>query len=167
MQVALTPVDGSNVEALRNLWQLYQYESSDEFDEDVDEQGLFPALRDEFLQVLVARTSGDRAYLLHLGPALVGFLLVEEAEIEERAILEFADIFILRKHRRRGLATSVFRQVVLQSDHPWLLAVLRKDKAALAYWEKLFVRMPSLRWREKSPPEIAEFHEFIVNERDA
>ncbi|MFN7573306.1 MAG: hypothetical protein ACK5TK_18000 [Betaproteobacteria bacterium] len=165
MQVTLSPVDPSNVEALRNLWQLYLYESSE--DVEVDERGLCHPLSDEFLQVLMAKTARDRAYLLHLGPTLVGFLLIEDAAIEGRQILEFADIFILRRHRRRGLATAVFRQVVLMSEHPWLLAVFRKDKAALAHWEKVFSRTPELRWREKSPPEIAEFHEFILNERHA
>ena len=166
MQVNLVPITESDTIVLRNLWQFYEYDSCKYQPSEVDERGLFAA-PEAFLESIGSSNSENTAFTIEVDGKIAGFLVIERAEVEGRMITEFADIFVLPRYRRQGVATSVFQRVVVNSSIPWLLAVFRKDTEALAFWKGVFAREAGLQYRENSPPEIQEFHEFIVNESDA
>jgi predicted acetyltransferase len=143
---------------LANLFQLYFHELSDFLDEEVDEDGLFDAWDESTFT-----TDGSRAYLLRVGGNLAGFLIVEMAQTPLGVLTEFADIFLLRRYRRRGLALEVVRRVMLGAAHPWLVAVFREDQSALAFWRSAFTRLPFTEVQEFGDPEQPEFFFFAVH----
>lgn len=163
MKIELIPMQPSHLDALLNLWQYYQLESSVRDGLDVDSAGRFETPTDLFEQTLNAEIT-TKAYLVNCDAAVAGFLLTDPAEVEGRAMTEFADLFILPRYRGRGVATSVIEQIILASNKPWLIAVFRNDPAALAFWHSAFARLPFASVREIDPPEAPAFHEFVVQE---
>lgn len=98
---------------------------------------------------------------------IAGFLLVGLQQLQERAIKELADLYVLPKYRGLGIATEVIRQTVMASAHPWLIGVFRLDVHAQRFWERAFQRLPFSSVRELLPPEYPDLREFIVNEGPA
>ncbi len=148
---------------LSNLWQYYQLESSAREALDVDSAGRFETPEEVFVQAL-KHENGSSAHLVKCNGVVAGFLILHAAEIEGKPITEFADLYVLPKHRGQGVATAVVEQVILRSSQPWLIAVFRDDFKAQAFWQGAFKRLPFTSCREVVPPEVPEFHEFVVNE---
>jgi predicted acetyltransferase len=154
----VTPVDAA---LLDRLWQFYELESSSWSGEDVDDAGRFTSL-DGFLERLRTPDPFDWAYLIRHEDQLAGLLLVGHQNLRGRSIMEFGDLYVLPKYRGRGVASEVIRQVVLDSDHPWLICVFRTDAQALSFWRKAFGRLPFSSVHEESPSEDPDLHEFVV-----
>lgn len=166
MAIELLPLQVDDLGLLGNLWQFYEFECSIREQLDVDATGRF-AVPEEVFSKVVQRVEGNSGYAIHCDGACAGFLILLSAQIEGKAITEFADLFVLPKYRGRGGASAVIETVILQSSQPWLVAVFRDDPKALSFWRGAFSRLPFSSCREIVPPEIAEFHEFVVNESDA
>jgi predicted acetyltransferase len=166
MSIELVQVQPSQFGLLANLWQYYQLESSTREQLDVDSAGRFET-PDEVLTNVLNSVNGDAAHLIRCENHVAGFLILLAAKIEGTPITEFADLYILPRYRRRGIASQVVEQVILRSSQPWLIAVFRHDLSALAFWRAAFQRLPFASCREIVPPELPEFHEFVVNESGA
>ena len=157
----LVPATVADEAALSNLFQLYFHDFSDWSGEEVDDDGLFDAWDEDTF------SEGNAAYLLRVGDHLAGFLVVETADTPTGPMTEFADLFILRKYRRLGLAMEVVRRVMVGSGRPWLVAVFRADAQALAFWRKAFGRLPFASVREFDDDLKPQFHFFAVDEARA
>jgi predicted acetyltransferase len=131
---------------LANLFQLYFHDFSDWSGEEVDAHGKFDAWDETTFT-----TQGNMAYLLRVGEQLAGFLVIETAQTLMGPMKEFADLFILRRYRRAGLA-----------PHPWLVAVFRADTQALKFWRSAFDQLPFKGIREFEDAEQPEFYFFEV-----
>lgn len=163
MSVTLSRMQAPHARLLANLWQYYQLGYSVREQSDVDGEGRFET-PDEFFSLALCAESGSSAHLIQCDGSAAGFLIVDSAQIEGKPISEFADLFILPRYRGRGVASAVVEQVILRSTHPWLIAVFRDDMHALAFWRTAFRRLPFSSCREIVPPELPQFHEFVVNE---
>jgi len=161
--VSLARVTRADAPLLDRIWQFYELESSSWSECDLDETGRFTSLSG-FLERLGDPDSFDWAYLIRHEGQLAGLLLVGRQNFRGREIMEFADLYVLPKHRGKGIASEVLRQTVLASEEPWLICVFRKDQAALTFWRRAFERLPFSSVRESVPPEVLDLHEFIVNE---
>jgi len=164
--ITLTPVSPADAELLDNLWQFYELESSAWSAEDIDPCGRFNSLSD-FLDRLRAPDAVAEGYVIRHGEYVAGFLLVGLQQLQERAIKELADLYVLPKYRGLGIATEVIRQTVMASDRPWLIGVFRLDVHAQRFWERAFQRLPFTSVRELLPPAYPDLREFIVNEGPA
>lgn len=110
------------------------------------------------------RDSAKAAHWIKVDGALAGFAVTERVELPEGEIEEFADFFVLKKYRRRGVALEVVRRLVVESPEPWLISVFRDDVEAGRFWQSAFARLPfrSVRpWVDETMP---QFDFFIVNE---
>jgi predicted acetyltransferase len=144
---------------LRQLFQLYFHDFSDWSGEDVDDQGFFDAWDDSTFD-----DEGSAAYLLRVDGRLAGFLVTETVDTPMGLRVEFADLFILRKYRRRGLALEVARRVMPGSGHPWLVAVFREDEAALRFWQRAFERLPFASVQPFADPAKPQYRFFAVDD---
>lgn len=149
---------------LFRLLQLYYFEATRWSGEDILGDGLYDC--DEAgVRSYISEDGQDAAYLLRVDGKPAGFALVEWIPYEDGQIREFADLFVLPKYRRLGLAEAATRRIVLDTEGPWLLAVFRQDEAALKYWQNAFVRLP---FRSVRPgPKDDVFHLFILNDTSA
>jgi predicted acetyltransferase len=151
---------------LSRLLQLYFFDSTPWSGEDIQEDGRYDCNDDNLLSY--SDSAGTyRAYILRVDGKPAGFALVEDVEFEGKQISEFADLFVLPKYRRLGLASAATRKLVLDSERTWLFAVFRKDEQALRYWQSSFKRLPFKSVRAAEDQEDDRFHLFVINESSA
>jgi predicted acetyltransferase len=75
--------------------------------------------------------------IIHIGGAVVGFALID-AEAHGGAAVDrnMAEFFVLRKHRRGGVAREAARQIFQRHPGRWAVAVAERNLVALAFWPK-------------------------------
>jgi predicted acetyltransferase len=145
---------------LFRLLQLYYFEATHWSGEDLLPGGLYDCDPNGLASYFDPH-GADAAWLLKVDGKPAGFVLVETIPFEGGQIREFADLFVLPKYRRLGLAEAATRHIVLDTEAAWLFAVFRKDVRALQYWQGAFARLP---FQSVQPgPHDDEFHLFIIN----
>jgi predicted acetyltransferase len=149
--------------ALFQLFQLYYYENSDWAAEDVGEDGLFDACAAAIADYVNNPAKG--AYWIRKNGALAGFVVTEPATLPggERAE-ELADLFILKRYRRQGLALASVRELAQKFKGPWIVAVYHDDTRAAAFWRKAFASLALPSVRQYEDPALQQFKLFAINE---
>lgn len=159
-KLSLRPATPDDAERLFHLMQFYYVEASGWSGEDVRADGLFDCDLSDVLASLRADPQWGR--LLFVDDALAGFVLVDQVEQDGRRYPELADLFVLPKHRRKGLAAHVVTALVRPGEGQWLLAVYRGDSAAYAYWTRALPRM-DVRASELASDDTT-FHLFLIGD---
>ncbi len=139
MQIELLPTTAEQLPLIANLYQFYAYESSDWEQEDVETDGRF-YIHQPHLQ-RYWQEPGWSAQLILADGFIAGFLLLERSELPGIEAPEFADLFILKKYRRRGIGRALVQQL-MGDGSSWLLRYYRQDAVALAFWQQLFSELP-------------------------
>ena len=163
MKIELSSLQSEHLHVLSNLWQFYIFEGSVRDQTDVDADGRFE-IPDELFTNAAEGKDGSSVYLILCDGSYAGFVVLASASIAKKPITELADLFILPKYRGQGIASTVIENIIIQSSKTWLIAVFRNDLEALRFWKGVFNRLPFSSYREIIPPELPEFHEFVVNE---
>jgi predicted acetyltransferase len=125
---------------IRNLYQYYAYESSDWEQEDVEADGRF-YIHDDHL----ARYWQDpqwSANLLLVDGYIAGFLLIEGSELPGIDALELADLFILKRYRRKGIGRAIATQVLCSGEANWLVRFYDQDEVSQAFWRTVLDTLP-------------------------
>lgn len=161
--LSIQPAKSEEKALLFRLLQLYFFDSTRWSGEDLQEDGLYEC-GEAGLTIYFDSDSGNRAYLLRVDGKPAGFALVETVPFEGREISEFADLFVLPKYRRLGLASAATTRIVINSAEPWLLAIFRSDGEAMRYWKSSFKRLPFRSVRTVDDANDDRFHLFVVNE---
>lgn len=136
----LVPTDLEQMPLIRNLYQFYAYESSDWEQEDVEVDGRF-YIHDEHL-LRYWQEPGWSAQLLLVDGFIAGFLLIERSELPGVDALELADLFILKKYRRRGIGRALATQVLMSGEDNWLVRFYGQDETAVAFWCSVLDDLP-------------------------
>ncbi|MBM5456943.1 GNAT family N-acetyltransferase [Pseudomonas sp. P66] len=138
--VELLQTGPEQAELIRNLYQFYAYESSDWEQEDVEVDGRF-YIHEEHL----ARYWQDpqwSANLILVDGFIAGFLLVERSEFAALNALELADLFILKRYRRKGIGRAIASQVLMSEEFDWLVRFYDQDETAQAFWRAVLDNLP-------------------------
>ncbi len=138
--VELIQTGPEQAELIRNLYQFYAYESSDWEQEDVEQDGRF-YIHEEHL----ARYWQDpqwSANLLLVDGYIAGFLLIERSELPGINALELADLFILKRYRRKGIGRALATQVLTSGEADWLVRFYDQDEASQAFWRSVLDSLP-------------------------
>jgi len=99
----LQRIASGGAEALFRLFQLYYYVGSDWADEDIGPDGLFDASPEPLADYINDPAKG--AYWIRKVGALAGFVVTEPFTLPNGSVAEeVADLFILKRYRRQGLA---------------------------------------------------------------
>ncbi|WLQ13254.1 GNAT family N-acetyltransferase [Hahella aquimaris] len=146
---------------LRMLWQFYEYHNSYYTHEDIDHNGLFD-IDDDYIMATLEAKEECEVYLILSDQSVAGFLTIEPVEIRGKELLELADLFILPKYRSRGVASFAIKNMVFREDKAWHISVYQGDTLALAFWKRIFHKLPFRSVSEISPPEVEGFYEFVV-----
>lgn len=156
MQIELLPAEIEQLPLIRNLYQFYAYESSDWEQEDVELDGRF-YIHDEHLQ-RYWREPDWSASLVLVDGFIAGFLLLERSEVTGVEVMEFADLFILRKYRRLGIGRALALQT-LGDGRQWLLSVYRQDQLAYAFCHQLLAELayPTQPVQASNDPELLSY----------
>ena len=119
---------------LRNLMELYRYDSS-EFDcDDVGEHGLFNYRYFDHYWT----EPGRHAFIVRVSGRLAGFAFVREIGVDEgETIHSMAEFFIMRKYRRQGIGTRVAGRILDMFPGRWRVAEEEANTPAQAFWRKV------------------------------
>jgi len=161
MEIIIRQAELTDIAAIRMLWQFYQYHQS-VFDlEDIDSDGRFD-IDEEYLDCVVRGEEDCIAYLIVVSNQIAGFATVEPTEIAGKEMPELADLFILPKYRKQGVAKCVVQRLMLTEVNQWHVSVYLEDSLALTFWKNLFLKLNVARVDKIEPAETEGFHEFVI-----
>lgn len=158
--LTLVNATAQDADVVFRLMQLYYFEASAWSDEEILSDGLYDCAFADVRSRLRNEPAWTR--LIWLDGALCGFVQVDEVELQGRRLPELADLFVLPKHRGKGVAAAVVKDLVRPATGEWLLATFRKDKIAHAYWERNLPKMGMVH-SIPSGPEEADFRLFLIS----
>lgn len=161
-KVSLTNLKLSETVVLQRLLQLYYFESTSWSKEDICSNGLYDGCTASDLELYID-SEDAKAHLIWIGDVLVGFVLLDRIELEERAIWELADFFVLPKYRGGWIALQAVRQIFAKFDQPIVASTFKENELALRFFKAVFKRMQLNSVRELIE-EGSPFYTFIVNE---
>lgn len=139
MNIELIPVDASEKPRLLNLLQFYAYDCSSIDADDPEVNGLF--YLDEELVDDYWKLPGWSARFVVVDALVVGFVLIEVHALLEPGAKELADIFILKRHRGRGIGTEIVRKILLPESGAWEIYVCNGDVEAEKFWRSCLPKL--------------------------
>lgn len=118
--------------ALQRMLELYQYELSDIWDQDIDARGEYGYSLDRFW-------SGDgcRAFVATVSGHYAGFALADGAVKIGTNGHWMDQFFVLKKYRRGGLGATLARQVFEALPGPWEVGQMPGNVAAQSFWRRV------------------------------
>ena len=126
--VQLVEVLESEKHVLANLWQLYEYDSSEYNDEEFDSNGQFP--QTAYFDAYWTEPVRHPCFIRRDG-LLVGFALAREVEPHKYSIAEF---FVARKHRRSGVGKNAAFSLFDRFRGEWHVAQEEDNVPAQQFW---------------------------------
>jgi predicted acetyltransferase len=122
---------------MRQLMQLCRYDRSEFEGTDVDEHGSFG---DDWLGHLWIE-GGRHPFLVRVGGRIAGFALVRQLEQNGTPAREplhgIAELFILRRFRRRGVGRVVARRMFDMFPGRWSVRECEANAPARAFWRSV------------------------------
>lgn len=140
LTVELIQTGPEHIELIRNLYQFYAYESSDWEQEDVEADGRF-YIHDEHLARYWQEPQWSANLILVEG-YIAGFLLVERSEVVGIEAQELADLFILKRYRRKGIGAALATQVLMSGEGDWLVRFYDQDETSQGFWRSVLDHLP-------------------------
>ena len=128
---------------LRNLMELYRYDSSEFDGEDVGEHGLFVYRYFDHYWT----EPGRHAFLVRVD-GQAGRICYGQRRLEltkASRIHSIAEFFIMRKYRRQGIGTTVARRILDMFPGRWRVAEEEANTPAQAFWRQVISRYT--RWQ--------------------
>ncbi len=140
MTLTVLPATEADRPILAGLMQFYVYDFSEmepegSHDYDVGPDGLFRPY--PYLDAYW-REGGRWPLIFRLDGAAIGFALVNQVSNRTEGFVErnMAEFFVMRRHRRRGLAAAALAQILKLHPGRWEVAVLDRNPGALAFWPR-------------------------------
>jgi predicted acetyltransferase len=130
--VTVIRIESDNDGILRNLSEHYAHDVSEWFGGETKADGRFVYDTSQFWR-------GDFAvYLAKVGDCLAGFAVVGSAErwLGKQATRDVKDFFVLRAHRRSGVAAAMALFIWNEFPAEWLVRVLAANKSAIPFWRR-------------------------------
>lgn len=158
--LSLVSAKAVDTDVLFRLMQLYYFEASAWSGEAILADGLFDCARADVEATL--REQPGWAQLLWLNGELCGFVLRDDIDFQGRRIPELADLFVLPRHRGKGIARAVVSTLVTQGSGQWLLATFRNDHGAHAFWSRNLPKM-GMAVDVVCAPEDSDFRSFLIS----
>ena len=132
MPLQCRQAEAADFPALQQLLELYQYELSDIWHQDLDAQARYgyDLARHE-------RAERSFAHLALEGPQYVGFALVAPAAVTRTEGSWMEQFFILKRYRRSGAGAQLARHVFLSHPGLWEVGQMPANVAAQAFWRRV------------------------------
>ena len=118
--------------ALQRMLELYQYDLSDIWDQELDSHGEYGYALDRFW-----REPGCHPFVLTVDGNYAGFALVDRAVKVECEGHWMDQFFILKKYRRRSAGRVLAQQVFAALPGKWEVGQMIDNLAAQAFWRTM------------------------------
>lgn len=130
-QLAIIPADVSHRDTIRNLYQLYKYDTSVFNGERVDASGLFSVTR--YLDAY-RREAERHPFVCRINNNLCGFALVR---MLEPGLFSMAEFFVMRGYRRQGTGRRFASELFDRFPARWSVAQEEANIPARLFWEQV------------------------------
>lgn len=117
---------------LYRMLELYQYELSDIWDQDLDVHGEYGYALDRYWQ-----DKHCAAYVLTVSMQYAGFALVDNQVKLPGGEFWMDQFFVLKKYRRKRIAAHAAKQVFARHAGAWQVGQMTDNVAAQAFWRKV------------------------------
>ena len=135
MKITLKAAGEVDRPALENLMQLYIHDFSEFTREEIDSDGRYsyPYLKHYW------REPDRYPFLIYADEKLAGFALVRSETDPEnnQSNMDMSEFFILRSFRRTGVGSEAASKTWDLFPGRWHLKVLKENKAAYPFWNRL------------------------------
>jgi predicted acetyltransferase len=118
--------------ALQRMLELYQYELSDIWDQDLDAHGEYGYALDRFWSA-----DGCHAFVATVSGHYAGFALADGAVKVGNSGHWMDQFFVLKKYRRGGLGAALARHVFDALPGRWEVGQMPYNLAAQAFWRRV------------------------------
>ena len=138
MNIQVSPASVVERPVLRQLLELYQYDFSEFDGSDIGPLGLYDYPYLDHYWVEPERSP----FLVRVNGNLAGFVLVARYNYLTglKDTWAFAEFFIMRKYRHRGVGEHVARLIFDQYPGVWQVAQITENSAATTFWRKVIAR---------------------------
>ncbi len=151
MNVELVTAGEADKPVLANLLQFYQYDFSEIRELDLTPHGTFTY---RYLDSYFTET-GREAYFVTVDGTLGGFALLR-GDVDDDGSWNVAEFFVVRRHRRRGVARRAARLLFARHPGEWTLSFDRNNAPATALWRSVVAEVATGEITEtERPPPIA------------
>lgn len=118
--------------AIAQMLELYQYELSDIWDQDLDSNGRYG-------YDLRRHQEGHRfhAHVALVNGRFAGFALVAPASVTRTEGCWMEQFFVLKKHRHRGVGAALARHTLCSHPGPWEVGQMPANLPAQAFWRRV------------------------------
>lgn len=140
--ISIQRVEYHQKPTLRHLVQLYKYDFSEFYPEDVNENGLY----EEYMYLDHYWTEeGRHPYFFRVEGLLAGFALIRELGASTYSIAEF---FVMKKYRHQGIGEQVATELFNRFAGVWKVAQIETNKPAQIFWRKTIERYTNNNFQE-------------------
>ena len=135
MALELRKAKPEDFSALQQLLELYQYELSDIWPQELDEDARYG-------YNLEPHRKGDRfcAYIAAKGSQYVGFALVAPATVTRKEGSWMEQFFILKRYRRSGAGRALALHALQSHPGAWEVGQMSQNLAAQWFWREVIGR---------------------------
>ena len=126
---------------LRNLVELYSHDCSEFNGDDIGEHGLFGYKYIDHYWT----DSGRHPFLIRADGQIAGFALVRQCPADAHRI---AELFIMRKYRRKGLGGEVASRIFKMFPGRWEVEEEAGNCPAQSFWRKTIARCTGGNFKE-------------------
>jgi predicted acetyltransferase len=119
---------------LERLLQLYAYDFSEYFKDEISESGSYGYDR---LLRYYWNTDNPDPFIIRVNGNIAGFVMVKKKEFRKTNYNSIAEFFILKMYRGLGVGTKVSQMVFKRFPGRWYVDVIRASKPACLFWEKV------------------------------
>ncbi|MFM2121126.1 MAG: hypothetical protein RL722_2594 [Pseudomonadota bacterium] len=132
MPISIRQARDEDFPALGQLLELYQYDLSDLWPQDLDQRARYGF-------DLTRHRKGDRsrAYLALDGDQVLGFALTAPALVSMPQGTWMEQFFILKRYRRTGAGRALALAVFARHPGPWEVGQIPGNAAATAFWRSV------------------------------
>jgi predicted acetyltransferase len=122
--------------ALAQMLELYQYELSEIWHQDLDEEGRYGY---DLSPHKVDNTFC--AYVATQNSVYIGFALVAPAAVTLKAGAWMEQFFVLKRHRGSGIGAAFARHVLTEHPGPWEVGQMPTNVAAQSFWRSVIGKL--------------------------
>lgn len=129
------------------MLELYQYELSDIWPQDLDAQGRYG-------YDLTHHRRGERfhAHVALDGERYIGFALVAPSVVTRTGGSWMEQFFVLKRHRRAGAGAALAGHVFRSHPGPWEVGQMPANEVAQAFWRRVIGDVTAARSSKSASP---------------
>jgi predicted acetyltransferase len=151
VNIEIVPAKEAEISALKQLAELYEYDLSEFTKDDVNQNGVynFP-----YIQNLAQYWSENtkHPFFIRVDDMLAGFILVSmDCKYTQNAYV-IDEFFVMRKYRGLNVGKFATKFIFDLFKGEWELRILRENKPAILFWDKVINEYTSGKYTFHSTP---------------